>query len=96
MSTQLPSELLELCWVPHIPGQEEQCLVTAFGRLSTDLYHKAFPILKQLTGCDLPHEWNDTHTKEEVLAVARLAEMKLGLRPMEVEPEELVEEVQYV
>jgi len=83
----LPSEILELHWVPCSPkpNTEEQCLISAFA--TSAIYGQAYPILLELTGWKFPHNWNDVHTKQEVLAVARLTEMKLGLRPMEVEVE---------
>jgi len=82
----LPSELLEKGWVNHCPqNTEETCLVLAFDRLKL-LDHNAKVVLRALTDDAIAH-WNDTHTKEEVIAVARLAEMKLGLRDIETEGE---------
>ena len=85
----LPSELLERTWVNHVPlpNTEENCLVSAFAYFNL-YWEEGEPILQTLTGELFPYKWNDCHTKEEVIAVARLAEMKLGLREVETEGEE--------
>jgi len=82
---QLPSEILELHWVPRCPkiNTQEECLISAFSILP-HYGDQAYPILQELTGCEYPQTWSDSHTKEEVLAVARLTKMRLGLRPMEM------------
>ncbi len=84
----LPSELLERTWVGRCPNDlsKENCLISAFS--ACEVWVEGEPILIKLTGDTFPHRWNDTHTKEEVVAVARLAEYRLGLRPMETEGEE--------
>ena len=83
----LPRELLERTWVNHSPtNQQENCLITAFYEFV--LSGEISQTLHSLIGGELISKWNDCHTKEEVIAVARLAEMKLGLRAMETEGEE--------
>ena len=83
----LPSQLLERTWVNRCPrNKEENCLITGFR--CCELLGRGRPILEVLIGHNIISQWNDTHTKEEVIAVARLAEYRLGLRPMETVGEE--------
>ena len=90
----LPSKLLETTWVGHSPGRNENCLVTAMrkGTNSTTWTIELQELLSGILGRVDVTAWNDTpgRTKAEVVAVARLAEMKLGLRP---EPAALESEV---
>lgn len=84
----LPSELLEQGWVNRTPKSGEYCLGTAFVT-SHKWSVESMKVLHTLIEGPSIIQWNDTpgRTKEEVIAVARLAEMKLGLRPMETEGE---------
>ncbi len=85
----LPSELLERTWVNHAPSVKEHCLVTAIAASHNGQWAKEHQaIIETIIGTSAIVQWNDTHTKEEVIAVARLAEYRLGLRPMETVGEE--------
>ena len=86
---QLPSELLEQTWVNRAPngGADEDCLVTAFFNMCGPISQWVDILNELITGS--PVDWNDApgRTKQEVVALAKLVEMKLGLRPLETESE---------
>ena len=88
----LPSELLEQGWCQDVlrDYQGKRCLVGAgidgLGFETYSEFHKTITQILELPshGMTIP-EWNNAseRTKAEVVAVAKLAEIKMGLRPTE-------------
>jgi hypothetical protein len=66
--------LLDRTWVNHCPriGVAENCLATAAGKVvGVEEFPRFMRPIYELTGGEFGYigQWNDTHTKEEVLAV---------------------------